>query len=243
MREFIQCDIDILGSESVNCEAELMSVTAEALRNIGIDKFKIIVNHRAVIRAVILYCGFSEEQVNSVCITIDKLDKIGLDGVKEELLSKELSASATEKLTALLSAEKITLEQLAEYGAEEPAKELFGIIEAAGEISGGAYEIVFDITLVRGQGYYTGTVFEISCDEFGGTVAGGGRYDGLIGRFSGKDVPAVGFSIGFERIFSVLLDRGAKCGGRKKRRYSITRINSPRLTLTQKRFTANTTLI
>lgn len=216
MREFIQCDIDILGSESVNCEAELMSVTAEALRNIGIDKFKIIVNHRAVIRAVILYCGFSEEQVNSVCITIDKLDKIGLDGVKEELLSKELSASATEKLTALLSAEKITLEQLAEYGAEEPAKELFGIIEAAGEISGGAYEIVFDITLVRGQGYYTGTVFEISCDEFGGTVAGGGRYDGLIGRFSGKDVPAVGFSIGFERIFSVLLDRGAKCGGRKK---------------------------
>lgn len=216
MREFIQCDIDILGSESVDCEAELMSVTAEALQNIGINSFKIIVNHRAVIRAVILHCGFAEEQVNSVCITIDKLDKIGVEGVREELLSKEFSADATEKLMTLLGLKEITLEQLAEYGAEEPAKELFGVIEAARTIADGKYEIVFDITLVRGQGYYTGTVFEISCDEFGGTVAGGGRYDGLIGRFSGKDVPAVGFSIGFERIFSVLSDRGAKTDGRKK---------------------------
>lgn len=216
MREFIQCDIDILGSESVDCEAELMSVTAEALQNIGINSFKIIVNHRAVIRAVILHCGFAEEQVNSVCITIDKLDKIGVEGVREELLSKDFSAEATEKLMTLLGLKEITLEQLAEYGAEEPAKELFGVIEAARTIADGKYEIVFDITLVRGQGYYTGTVFEISCDEFGGTVAGGGRYDGLIGRFSGKDVPAVGFSIGFERIFSVLSDRGAKTGGRKK---------------------------
>ena len=216
MREFIQCDIDILGSESVDCEAELMSVTAEALQNIGINSFKIIVNHRAVIRAVILHCGFAEEQVNSVCITIDKLDKIGVEGVREELLSKEFSADATEKLMTLLGLKEITLEQLAEYDAEEPAKELFGVIEAARTIADGKYEIVFDITLVRGQGYYTGTVFEISCDEFGGTVAGGGRYDGLIGRFSGKDVPAVGFSIGFERIFSVLSDRGAKTDGRKK---------------------------
>ncbi len=216
MREFIQCDIDILGSESVDCEAELMSVTAEALQNIGINSFKIIVNHRAVIRAVILHCGFAEEQVNSVCITIDKLDKIGTDGVKAELLAKEFSAEAVEKLMTLLGSKEITLEKLCEYGAEEPAKELFGVIEAAKEISGGKYDIVFDITLVRGQGYYTGTVFEISCDEFGGTVAGGGRYDGLIGRFSGKDIPAVGFSIGFERIFSVLSDRGAKTDGRKR---------------------------
>lgn len=216
MREFIQCDIDILGSESVNNEVELMSVTAQALKNIGIKEFRIVVNHRALIRQVILYCGFSEEQVNSVCITMDKLDKIGMDGVKDELLGKDFGAEAVEKLLLLLGEKEITFEKLEEYGAGEAAKELFGIIEAAKKIADGAYDIVFDITLVRGQGYYTGTVFEVVCDEFGGTVAGGGRYDGLIGRFSGKDVPAVGFSIGFERIFSVLSDRGAASTGRKR---------------------------
>lgn len=216
MREFIQCDIDILGSESINNEVELMSVTAQALKNIGINSFRIVVSHRGVIKAVILHCGFSEEQVNSVCITIDKLDKIGIDGVKDELLSKDFSTDAVEKLINLLKNKDITLEMLEEYGAGEPAKELFTVIENARKIADGTYDVVFDITLVRGQGYYTGTVFEVSCDEFGGTVAGGGRYDGLIGRFSGKDVPAVGFSIGFERIFSVLSDRGAACGGRER---------------------------
>lgn len=216
MREFIQCDIDILGSESTNNEVELMSVTAQALKNIGINSFRIVVNHRAVIKGVILHCGFSEEQVNSVCITIDKLDKIGTEGVREELLGKEFSAEAVEKLMTLLGSKEITLEQLESYGAGEPAKELFNVIEQARKIADGAYDIVFDITLVRGQGYYTGTVFEVSCDEFGGTVAGGGRYDGLIGRFSGKDVPAVGFSIGFERIFSVLSDRGIATSGRQR---------------------------
>lgn len=216
MREFIQCDIDILGSESINNEVELMSVTAQALKNIGINSFRIVVSHRGVIKAVILNCGFAEEQVNSVCITIDKLDKIGIDGVKEELLGKEFSAEAVEKLMALLQNKEITAEMLESYGAGEPAKELFTVIENARKIANGAYDVVFDITLVRGQGYYTGTVFEVSCDEFGGTVAGGGRYDGLIGRFSGKDVPAVGFSIGFERIFSVLSDRGTAYGGRER---------------------------
>lgn len=209
MREFIQCDIDILGSDSVDCEAELMTVTAEALKKIGINSFRIAVNHRAVIRSVILFCGFAEEQVNSVCITMDKLDKIGLEGVKNELIEKSYSADAIEKLCELLQKKNLTAEELKAYGADEAADELFRVIDMASELSEGSYEIVFDITLVRGQGYYTGIVFEVICDEFGGTVAGGGRYDGLIGRFSGKDVPAVGFSIGFERIFSVLLSRAA----------------------------------
>ncbi len=209
MREFIQCDIDILGSDSIDCEAELMTVTAEALQRIGIKSFRIAVNHRAVIRSVILNCGFTEEQVNSVCITIDKLDKVGMDGVIAELTEKGYSEAAIAKLAELLAKKNITAEELKNYGAGEAADELFRAMDMAKSLSDGKYDIVFDITLVRGQGYYTGVVFEVICDEFGGTVAGGGRYDGLIGRFSGKGVPAVGFSIGFERIFSVLLDRAA----------------------------------
>ncbi len=216
MREFIQCDIDILGSDSIDCEAELMTVTAEALQRIGIKSFRIAVNHRAVIRSVILNCGFTEEQVNSVCITIDKLDKVGMDGVIAELTEKGYSEAAIAKLAELLAKKNITAEELKSYGAGEAADELFRAMDMAKSLSDGKYDIVFDITLVRGQGYYTGVVFEVICDEFGGTVAGGGRYDGLIGRFSGKDVPAVGFSIGFERIFSVLLDRGAAAGGEKR---------------------------
>lgn len=216
MREFIQCDIDILGSDSIDCEAELMTVTAEALQRIGIKSFRIAVNHRAVIRSVILNCGFTEEQVNSVCITIDKLDKVGMDGVIAELTEKGYSEAAIAKLAELLAKKNITVEELKNYGAGEAADELFRAMDMAKSLSDGKYDIVFDITLVRGQGYYTGVVFEVICDEFGGTVAGGGRYDGLIGRFSGKDVPAVGFSIGFERIFSVLLDRAAAVGGEKR---------------------------
>lgn len=213
MREFIQCDIDILGSNNIDCEAELMAVTAQALQKIGIGAFHIAVNHRAVIRSVILFCGFAEEQVNSVCITMDKLDKIGLEGVKNELMDKGYSAEAVQSLCQVLENKIMTAEELKAYGADEAADELFRVIEMARELSEGNYEIVFDITLVRGQGYYTGVVFEVISDEFGGTVAGGGRYDGLVGRFSGKDVPAVGFSIGFERIFSVLLARGASSSG------------------------------
>lgn len=216
MREFMQCDIDILGSESLDCEAELMTVTAAALREIGIGAFHIAVNHRAVIRSVILFCGFPEEAVNSVCVSMDKLDKIGAEGVKAELNEKGFAAESVEKLTEILANPPKTPEELKNVGAGEAADELFGVIEAAKTLSDGAYNIEFELTLVRGQGYYTGVVFEVISDEFGGTVAGGGRYDGLIGRFSGKDVPAVGFSIGFERIFSVLTERGAGSEGKAR---------------------------
>lgn len=216
MREFIQCDIDILGSDSLDCEAELMTVTAQALRAIGIGKFHIAVNHRAVIRAVIIAAGFPDEAVNSVCISMDKLDKIGADGVKAELLEKGFDPAPVDRLAAILSDPPKTAEALKRIGAGEAADELFGVIEAASALSDGEYGVGFDLTLVRGQGYYTGTVFEVISDEFGGTVAGGGRYDGLIGRFSGKDVPAVGFSIGFERIYSVLTGRGARSAGKAR---------------------------
>ena len=204
MREFLQCDIDILGSESTNCEIELIAVTSEALINIGIQDFTVRINHRELLRNMILHSGFQEESVNAVCVILDKMDKIGLDGLKKELTEKEFPVKAIDSITSVLAEKIVSPEQLIEYGAGEAAKIVSDIIEKTRTISGGRYQIEFDVTLVRGQGYYTGTIFEISCDSFGGTIAGGGRYDKLVGRFTQKDVPAVGFSIGFERIYSVL---------------------------------------
>lgn len=215
LREFVQCDIDILGSESMDCEAELITVTAEALLAVGIDDFRVRVNHRALLRNLIAGCGFAPEAADSVCITVDKADKIGFDGVKAELLEKGFVPEAAEKLTGLLQ-EGLTLETLASFGSETEAAQIAALLEQTNGLSDGKYEVIFDATLVRGQGYYTGTVFEIECPSFGGTVAGGGRYDNLIGKFCGGSVPAVGFSIGFERIFSVLWERGESADGKPR---------------------------
>ena len=204
LREFVQCDIDILGSDSVDCEVELISVTAEALLAV-----------RALLRNLIVGCGFAPETADSVCVTVDKADKVGFDGVRAELLEKGFPAEAAERLTDLLRG-GLTLEQLASYGSETEAEQIRALLEQTNALADGKYEVLFDATLVRGQGYYTGAVFEIECPSFGGTVAGGGRYDNLIGKFCGGEVPAVGFSIGFERIFSVLSERGGDGGGRDR---------------------------
>jgi histidyl-tRNA synthetase len=207
LREFVQCDIDILGSDSMDCEVELISVTAEALLAVGIDEFKVRINHRNLLRNLIIWCGFPEEASDTVCVTVDKADKIGFDGVKNELCEKGFGEEAAEKLISILTGD-LRLETLAAYGCEAEAEVLSSVLEQTNALAEGKYQVIFDATLVRGQGYYTGTVFEIECPAFGGTVAGGGRYDNLIGKFTGESVPAVGFSIGFERIFSVLCQRG-----------------------------------
>lgn len=215
LREFVQCDIDILGSDSMDCEVELISVTAEALLAVGIDEFRVRVNHRNLLRNLIIWCGFPAEASDTVCVTVDKADKIGFDGVKNELICKGFGEEASDKLIGILTGD-LRLETLASYGCAEEAALLSDLLEKTNALADGKYEIVFDATLVRGQGYYTGTVFEIECPAFGGTVAGGGRYDNLIGKFCGETVPAVGFSIGFERIFSVLLERGSAVGGKER---------------------------
>lgn len=207
LREFVQCDIDILGSDSMDCELELIAVTAEALLAVGIDDFRVRVNHRNLLRNLILWCGFAPEHADTVCVTVDKADKIGFDGVRAELLEKGLSESAADKLITILNGD-LRLETLATYGCAEEAALLSNLLKQANALADGQYAVEFDATLVRGQGYYTGMVFEIACPSFGGTIAGGGRYDNLIGKFCGEAVPAVGFSIGFERIFSVLCERG-----------------------------------
>lgn len=215
-REFVQCDIDIIGSESADCETELIAVTAEALLKIGINDFTVRLNDRALLRSIISYAGFPEEDVGTVCVSIDKADKIGYGSVKEELLAKDYLESTVNTLIGILEGGNTSLSDFEKYGAGDAASNLSRIIEASEQIAAGRYSIKFDITLVRGQGYYTGTIFEIDCPAFGGTIAGGGRYDRLIERFTGSAVPAVGFSIGFERIYSILLgsERPAQC--RKK---------------------------
>ncbi len=218
LREFQQCDIDILGSESPDCEIELIATTAKALLAIGIDNFTVKVNDRRILWSLLVSCGFEEEAFDSTCITIDKLDKIGADGVRAELEAKGAEASAIDKLMEFLSAGEFTLEKVEEMtGDKDSSDRLRYIIGSAEALADGKYRVVYDPTLIRGQGYYTGTVFEIASADFRGSVAGGGRYDKLIGKFIGESVPAVGFSIGFERIFSILTEKGYKIPDARKK--------------------------
>lgn len=210
LREFVQCDIDILGSSSWCCEVELIDVTAQALLAIGIGEFRIKINDRRILKNVLMNLGFTAEELDSVCITFDKLDKIGIEGVREELIQKGFAQESIDRLAEMLEKMPFTLETIRPYCSdEETLFNLANIMSAAEKISGGRYEIVFDISLVRGQGYYTGTIFEAESRRFKGAIGGGGRYDNLIGKFMNESVPAVGFSIGFERIFSILAENGA----------------------------------
>lgn len=205
LREFVQCDIDIIGSSSITCEIELIQTTAKALLAIGMKDFTVRINDRRILRDMLLHMGFKEEDLDSVCITFDKLDKVGVVGIRAELTEKNYAPAAINALCTMLENGKVTLETVAEMLPENEAVEnVSRILAAANAISDGRYGVVFDLSLVRGQGYYTGTVFEVESNEFHGAIAGGGRYDNLIGKFTGEKVPAVGFSIGFERIFGIL---------------------------------------
>ena len=217
MREFIQCDIDILGSDSPLCELELIHTTADALLKIDIGSFTIKVNDRRVLKGVLHTIGVPDEQMDSVCITLDKWDKIGTEGVLAELAEKQLAQASCDKLGELLDS-GCTIDA-AEHlcGQPEYIAQLKKLIADANQLAQGRYDVVFDLLLIRGQGYYTGTVFEIQSNKYRGAVGGGGRYDGLVGKFTGEAVPAVGFSIGFERIFQILDEQGFTIPGQAKR--------------------------
>ena len=209
LREFIQCDIDIIGSESTDSEIELILTTTKALDAIGLKNYKVKLNDRRLLRAVLQSFGFEENALDSVCITFDKMDKIGLTGVVEELTEKGFAKDAVDNFEKFLSDGDFTLESLkSRLEDKTPAESLEHIIDTVNELTGNAFELVFDLSLVRGQGYYTGTVFEVESIDFKGAVAGGGRYDKMIGKFTGMETPACGFSIGFERIVTILLDNG-----------------------------------
>ena len=219
MREFVQCDIDILGDSSPNAEVELIDVTANAMLAIGFKDFYININDRRILRSMLENMGFAPETLDSVCITFDKMDKIGAEGIEAELKEKAMPENAIKALVDFVSSgNEITLDYVASKCADPSiADNLKYIIQTAREVSQGAYDIKYCPSLVRGQGYYTGAVFEIGSPLFSGAIGGGGRYDNLIGKFIGQPIPAVGFSIGFERICNILLEQNYQIPGAKEK--------------------------
>ena len=202
-RSFKQCDIDIIGDPTVSAEMELINTTSKALMAIGFEGFTIKVNDRKLLNAFIAKAGFKEEDAGSVCISLDKADKIGADGVKKELIEKGYDEAMVGAFVD--EAATITLDNIGDKVDEpEAVADLKKVIETSAALSGGRYQVVFDFTLIRGMGYYTGQIFEVSYGPYGFSIAGGGRYDNMIGKYSKNSVPAVGFSIGFERIVNIL---------------------------------------
>ncbi len=214
-RQFMQCDIDILGEPSNLAEIELILATTTTLGRLGFRDFVIRINERRILKAMAAYSGFAEADFDTVFIILDKMDKIGEDGVVGELVKSGFAEKSALKYMALfkeLEENGGSVEWLADTLKDhlEPdvAKSLSEIIESVRATKSSDFEIVFDPTLVRGMSYYTGTIFEISIPQFGGSCGGGGRYDKMVGRFTGKDVPACGFSIGFERIILLMMENG-----------------------------------
>ena len=223
-RQFMQCDIDILGEPSNLAEIELILATTTTLGKLGFKDFKIRINERRILKAMAAYSGFPEESFDTVFIILDKMDKIGMDGVARELEESGFAADAAKKyleLFAELSKQPDGLSWLAGklegYLEPEVEENLQEIIASVRATKASDFEIVFDPTLVRGMSYYTGTIFEISMPQFGGSCGGGGRYDKMVGKFTGNDVPACGFSIGFERIILIMLENGFTIPGQPKK--------------------------
>ena len=223
-RQFMQCDIDILGEPSNLAEIELILATTTTLGRLGFKNFQIRINERRILKAMAAYSGFPEESYDSVFITLDKMDKIGLDGVKEELLENGFAKEAVERYLSLFKNMEVAenglqylADALGDFLEEGVKQSLSEIIESVSATKEAEFEMVFDPTLVRGMSYYTGTIFEIAMPEFGGSCGGGGRYDKMVGKFTGNDVPACGFSIGFERIILLLMESGFKVPGAPER--------------------------
>lgn len=223
-RQFMQCDIDILGEPSNLAEIELILATTTTLGRLGFKDFKIRINERRILKAMAAYSGFPEESFDTVFIILDKMDKIGMDGVARELEESGFAADAAKKYLELfteLSKQPDGLSWLAGklegYLEPEVEENLQEIIASVRATKASDFEIVFDPTLVRGMSYYTGTIFEISMPQFGGSCGGGGRYDKMVGKFTGNDVPACGFSIGFERIILIMLENGFTIPGQPKK--------------------------
>ena len=226
-RQFTQCDIDILGEPSNLAEIELINATTTTIGRLGFKNFEIRINERRILKAMAAYSGFAEDDYDSVFITLDKMDKIGVEGVAEELAKDGYAQESIDKylgLFKLLEEKKDVAEGVAfladtlgDFLDEEVVTNMTEIATAVNATKNAEFTLVFDPTLVRGMSYYTVTIFEISMPELGAACGGGGRYDKMIGKFTGNDVPACGFSIGFERIILLLMESGFKIPESPKR--------------------------
>ncbi len=223
-RQFMQCDIDILGEESNLAEIELILATTTTLGKIGFKNFEIRINDRRILKAMAAYSGFGEADYDNIFITLDKMDKIGIEGVERELTEAGYDSGNIDRYLTLfkdMEASGDTLafieERVTGFLDEDVRTSFREIIESVNATKGDYFRLVFDPTLVRGMSYYTGTIFEIAMPELGARCGGGGRYDKMVGRFTGKDVPACGFSIGFERIILILMESGFKVPDQSKK--------------------------
>ncbi len=236
-RQFMQCDIDILGESSNLAEIELILATTTTLGKLGFKNFQIRINERRILKAMAAYSGFQEDSYDTIFIILDKMDKIGLEGVAEELEKSGFEKESIEKYLDLFRTIKgkedvaegvaYLAEKLGDFLEEEVAESLKEIAACVNHTKEAEFDLVFDPTLVRGMSYYTGTIFEIAMPEFGGSCGGGGRYDKMIGKFTGNDVPACGFSIGFERIILLLLENGFRVPGQSEKIAYLIEKNYP----------------
>ena len=233
-RQFMQCDIDIIGEPSNLAEIELILATTTTIGKLGFKNFEIRINERRILKAMAAYSGFPEEEFDTVFIILDKMDKIGMDGVAEELAKEGYAAESIEKYLNLFrgveTAEngiRYLAEQLEGFLSPEVEQNLLEIIESVEGAKTADFRLVFDPTLVRGMSYYTGTIFEIAMPELGAACGGGGRYDKMVGKFTGNDVPACGFSIGFERIVLLLIESGFEVPAQKPKVAYLIEKNYP----------------
>jgi len=213
-REFYQCDVDAIGSKSMVVEAELLAAAADVLTRLGFSDFTIRLNHRQLLSAMLEHWQVPAEQHATVLVALDKLDKVGIEGVTADLLAQGLPADTVDAMTALYAecllcdTPESILDLLAATlsAATAPINDLRKIL-ALSAITSVAGKVRLDLFLARGLGYYTGAIFEIAVPDLAGSLGGGGRYDNLIGMFSGEDVPACGISLGLERILVVMGER------------------------------------
>lgn len=234
-RQFMQCDIDILGEPGILAEIELILATTAMLGKLNFQNFTVCINDRNILKAMAAYSGFKEEDYDEVFIVLDKMDKIGKEGVAGELQelgygkeSVEAYLGLFDEVTPDVEGIRYLKEKLGGCLSSETAEGMETIISSVEEAKEAKFGIRFDPTLVRGQSYYTGTIFEVTMDDFGGSVAGGGRYDKMIGKFTGQDTPACGFSIGFERIVMLLLENGYEVPRKGAKKAYLLEKNMPK---------------
>ena len=210
MRQFTQCDIDVFGDASINAELELLKTTTDTYNLLGFNDLTVKINNRQILNAIVLNAGFNESDINSVCITLDKLDKIAVSGVIMELIEKGFNAENINQLVESINDVVANgLTATLKYGADVAVVEdMQYLINTLNKLTNNKFNIVYDVSIVRGQGYYTGTIYEFYTSGFGGAIGAGGRYDRMLGKLTGNDVPAVGASIGFEPVTMLIKERG-----------------------------------
>jgi len=207
-REFYQCDVDAIGSRSMIVEAELIAAVSEILKRLGFADFTVKLNSRKILTEMLDHAGVVSDKHSDALIAIDKLDKIGQDGVAKEFAERGISSGCAEKILELFArfaraGNEETVAILAEFASQSTLADICRIVELAPDSP-----IAIDPSLARGLSYYTGAIFEISVPDLAGSLGGGGRYDGLIGMFGKEQIPACGFSLGLERILVVMDERG-----------------------------------